>query len=169
MNKMLQPVLVLNASYEPINIASVRRALNLLIKGKACVEEDRGENAHVGLVLPSVVRLREFCRVPHKSMVLSRRNIYLRDGYTCQYCGIQFSAKDLTLDHVNPRALGGQNRWENLVACCGPCNRKKDDQTLEEAGMKLLRPPRPLTIHTSRSMMRMMGHEEQSWRKYLYY
>jgi 5-methylcytosine-specific restriction endonuclease McrA len=169
MNAMLQPVLVLNATYEPVNITGATRALVLVVKGAAVVEEARDVRAHRDYMIPSVVRLREYRRIPHRAQVLSHKNIYMRDGYTCQYCGEQFKARDLTWDHVIPVAQGGLNRWENLVACCGPCNRRKNDKTPEQAGMKLLRVPRPLTIHTSRSMMRMMGHEETSWRKYLYF
>ena len=101
--------------------------------------------------------------------VVSRKNLYARDGYRCQYCGEEFAAKDLTLDHVMPKSQGGQSRWENLVACCQSCNRKKGNRTPSEAGMELLRTPRALTIHTSRGMLRQAGVEHHEWRKYLYY
>jgi 5-methylcytosine-specific restriction endonuclease McrA len=169
MNVMMQPVLVLNASYEPVNICGAKRALILVIKGAALVEESREMRAHRDFMVPSVVRLRQYHRVPNRVQVLSRKNIYLRDNYTCQYCGEKLTAKQLTLDHVIPRAQHGTSRWENLVACCEPCNRRKNDRTPEQAGMKLLRVPRPLTIHTSRGMIRLAGHEEQAWRKYLYF
>lgn len=169
MNTMLQPVLVLNASYEPINITGARRALVLVIKGAAVIEEARDFRAHRDFPMPSVVRLRDYRRVPKRIQVLSRKNIYIRDGYRCQYCGMEFPARELTLDHVVPSSRGGPSRWENLVACCKSCNHRKGNRTPDEAGMKVLRIPRPLTIHTSRGMLRLAGHTEAAWRKYLYY
>ena len=169
MNTMMQPVLVLNGTYEAINITSARRALVLVIKGAAVIEEARDIRAHREFMVPSVVRLRQYRKVPRRVQVLSRKNIYIRDGYTCQYCGEKFSAVNLTLDHVVPKSKGGLSRWENLVAACQSCNHRKGDRTPEEAGMALARIPRPVTIHTSRSVMRMMGHEEKAWRKYLYF
>ena len=169
MNASMQPVLVVNATYEPLNITSVKRAMVLVTKGAAIIQEARPVRLHRDFMAPSVVRLTRFRHVPHRTQVLSRKNIYIRDGYTCQYCGKVFSARDLTLDHVIPKSRGGSSRWENLVAACNACNRRKDDKTTDEAGMKVLRQPRPLTIHTSRGMIRLAGHEEPSWRKFLYY
>ena len=169
MNVMAQPTLVLNASYEPIFICSPKRALTLIVKGTATVEESREIRVHRDYMLPSVVRLRHYRRIPSRVQVVSRKNLYARDGYRCQYCGEEFAAKDLTLDHVMPKSQGGQSRWENLVAACGACNRKKGNRTPSEAGMELLRTPRVLSIHTARGMLRMAGHEEFSWRKYLYF
>lgn len=169
MNAMTQPVLVLNGSYEPIGICGPKRALVLIVKGAATVEESRDVRVHRDYMLPSVVRLRNYRRIPSRVQVVSRRNLYARDGYTCQYCAVEFPAKDLTLDHVMPKSRGGMSRWENLVTCCRPCNHTKGDRTPEEAGMDLLRIPRKLTIHTSRGMLRMAGHTELTWRKYLYF
>jgi 5-methylcytosine-specific restriction endonuclease McrA len=166
------PVLVLNASYEPINITPVRRAVVLVFKGVATTEEEDGSYLHssrVALRVPSVIRLREFRRIPHQSRALSRKNILLRDRYTCQFCGNVFPASELTLDHVVPRSRGGRTDWDNLVACCYPCNNLKGDRLLEEAGVKLLRLPRPFTLHTSRQLMRMVGRSDERWRKYLFY
>jgi 5-methylcytosine-specific restriction endonuclease McrA len=99
---------------------------------------------------------------------LSRKNLLLRDRYTCQFCGRAFPAHELTLDHVIPRSRGGHTDWDNLVACCHKCNNLKGDRLPEEAGLKLLRPPRPFTLHTSRQIMRMMGRSDERWRKYLF-
>jgi len=175
----MQPVLVVNATYEPINITSVKRAMVLITKGAALIEESRPVRLHRDFMAPSVVRLRRYRKVPHRTQVLSRKNIYIRDSYTCQYCGERFAAKDLTLDHVVPKSRGGASTWENMVTACDNhyvdgkfvrgCNQKKDDRTPEEAGMEVRRRPRPLTIHTSKGMLRMAGHEEPSWRKFLYY
>jgi 5-methylcytosine-specific restriction endonuclease McrA len=170
---MQTPVLVLNASYEPINICGARRALVLVLKGVARTEEEQGAVLHAArtrMPMPSVIRLLEYRRIPHQTRALSRKNILLRDRNTCQYCGIILHSAELTLDHVQPRSRGGLSTWENLVACCHSCNRRKGNQLLHELkDMKLLREPRPFSLHTSRHIMRMIGHSDQKWRKYLYY
>lgn len=171
-DRLHRPVLVLNASYEPINICAARRALVLLMKGVAAAEESApfqlASARHV-LPLPSVIRLLEYRRIPHQSRALSRKNILMRDRYTCQYCGKIMPAGELTLDHVIPRARKGETTWENLVACCHPCNNRKGSRTPEEAGMRLARAPRPFSLHTSRHLMRLLGKGDDQWRKYLFY
>jgi 5-methylcytosine-specific restriction endonuclease McrA len=122
------PVLVLNASYEPINVCAARRAIILVLKGVAMMEEANGHSLHaarIAMRVPSVIRLLEYRRIPHQTRALSRKNILLRDRNTCQYCGKILAAGELTLDHVIPRSRGGASTWENLVACCHSCNRKK--------------------------------------------
>ncbi|HEX4489394.1 MAG TPA: HNH endonuclease [Terriglobales bacterium] len=165
------PVLVLNASYEPINVCAARRAIILVLKGVAMTEEVNGHFLHaarMAMRLPSVIRLLEYRRIPHQTRALSRKNILLRDRSTCQYCAEVMSAGELTLDHVIPRSRGGLSSWENLVACCHPCNRHKSNQLPHEAGMKLMREPRAFNLHTSRHIMRLMGSDDR-WRKYLFY
>lgn len=170
---MQTPVLVLNASYEPINICGARRALVLVLKGIAKTEEEQASTLHAARIrmpMPSVIRLLEYRRIPHQTRALSRKNILLRDRNTCQYCGVVLPASELTLDHVLPRSRGGTSSWENLVACCHSCNRRKGNRLLNEiTDMKLLREPRPFSLHTSRHIMRMIGHSDARWRKYLYY
>jgi 5-methylcytosine-specific restriction endonuclease McrA len=169
---MLQPVLVLNASYEPINVCAARRAIVLVLKGVAMTEEENGHFLHaarMAMRVPSVIRLLEYRRIPHQSRALSRKNILLRDRNTCQYCGDVLASSELTLDHVVPRSRGGPSAWENLVACCHPCNRRKGNQLAHEAGMKLMREPRSFSLHTSRHIIRLMGHSDAKWRKYLFY
>src|SRR5205814_8451709 len=166
------PVLVLNASYEAINICAARRALVLVLKGVAITEEENGHHLHsarFAMRLPSVIRLLEYRRIPHQTRALSRKNILLRDRNSCQYCGVVLPSCELTLDHVNPRSRGGLSTWENLVACCHPCNRKKGNQLPHEANMKPTREPRSFNLHTSRHIMRLMGHSDDKWRKYLFY
>jgi 5-methylcytosine-specific restriction endonuclease McrA len=167
------PVLVLNASYEPINICGARRALVLVLKGIARTEEEHGLTLHAQrsrIAMPSVIRLLEYRRIPHQTRALSRKNILLRDRNTCQYCGVLFAPGDLTLDHVVPRSRGGNSTWENLVACCHACNRRKGNRMLTEIeDMMLLREPRPFSLHTSRQIMRMLGRGDDRWRKYLFY
>lgn len=162
-------VLVLNSSFEPIQICSARRAFALIVKEKAVVKEHLGYEVYAGIKFPSVLLLRDFAKIPRRTQLLSRRNILLRDRHTCMYCGAKPGHALLTLDHVIPRALGGKDTWENLVACCNKCNRFKADKTLEEAGMELIHKPRPATIHTSRHILRRMGAEDERWKKYMFY
>jgi 5-methylcytosine-specific restriction endonuclease McrA len=169
---MHEPVLVLNATYEPINVTAVRRALVLMLKGVAQAEELHSNEVHSASnahKVPSVIRLLAYRHIPQQSRALSRKNILLRDRNTCQFCGDVFSGSELTLDHVVPRSRGGRSSWENLVACCYHCNNTKGDRTPEEAGLKLQRRPRPFTLHTSRQLMRLIGHRDERWRKYLFY
>ena len=166
------PVLVLNASYEPINICGARRALVLVLKGIARTEEEHGLTLHAQrslIAMPSVIRLLEYRRIPHQTRALSRKNILLRDRNSCQYCGVVLPSGELTLDHVIPRSRGGNSTWENLVACCHSCNRQKGNQFPVEADMKLMREPRAFNLHTSRHIMRLMGRSDDKWRKYLFY
>src|SRR5690348_12312856 len=147
---MHAPVLVLNASYEPINVCAARRAIVLVLKGVAMAEEENGHFLHTTRItfrVPSVIRLLEYRRIPHQTRALSRKNILLRDRNSCQYCGVVLSAGELTLDHVIPRSRGGSSTWENLVACCHTCNRRKGNQLPAEAGMKLVREPRSFNLH----------------------
>lgn len=172
LDRLHNPVLVLNASYEPINVCAARRALVLVLKGVASAEAHSAAYVHgarQSLQLPSVIRLLEYRRIPHQSRALSRKNILLRDRYTCQYCGKALPSGELTLDHVIPRSRAGDSSWENLVASCNPCNNRKGNRTPDEAGMRLHRPPRPFTLHTSRHLMRMLAKGDDQWRKYLFY
>jgi len=172
LSRLQKPVLVLNASYEPINVCAARRALVLVLKGVASAEEESTQHIHsarAAVRLPSVIRLLEYRRIPHQTRALSRKNILMRDRYTCQYCHRTLPSSELTLDHVVPRSRAGESNWENLVACCNPCNNKKGSRTPEEAGMKLARQPRPFSLHTSRHLMRLLGKSDEQWRKYLFY
>lgn len=170
---MQSPVLVLNATFEPINVTAVRRALVLMLKGVAQAEETNHHEVHStskAIQVPSVIRLLSYRHIPQQSRALSRKNILLRDRNSCQYCGVVLPAGELTLDHVMPRSRGGLSTWENLVACCHSCNRRKGNHLLSEiSDIKLMREPRPFSLHTSRHIMRMIGHSDHKWRKYLYY
>lgn len=141
----LGQVLVLNASYEPLNVCSVRRAHVLVWKGKAEVVERHDEplrSATGSFVRPFVIRLLQYVRVPQAvKRRISRRALFARDGWRCVYCGS--SSSRLTLDHVMPRSRGGDSVWENVVTACSPCNLKKGNRTLDEARMSLPHPPRP--------------------------
>ena len=172
MFRLHNPVLVLNASYEPINICAARRAIVLVLKGLAHPEEISPETLHAArrqFNVPSVIRLLEYRRIPHQNRALSRKNILMRDRHVCQYCGKTGQSASLTLDHVIPRSRGGETAWENLVACCHECNNRKGSRTPEEANMKLARVPRAFSLHTSRHLIRLLGRGEDQWRKYLFY
>jgi 5-methylcytosine-specific restriction endonuclease McrA len=161
------PVLVLNQSYEPLNLCRTRRAIVLVFRGKAeVVENSRGELHSVNHVfeIPSVIRLVYMITRPRHQKKLSRFEVFNRDKYTCQYCGQQ--TRELTLDHVIPRGRGGKHVWDNVVSACIPCNRRKGGRTPDEARMKLLRQPRSprnygfyVPYHSASS------HSE--WQKYL--
>ncbi|HEX9595888.1 MAG TPA: HNH endonuclease [Anaerolineales bacterium] len=170
---MLQsPVLVLNATYEPVNVCGARRAIVLILKGAALAEEESAREVRstsLAIRVPSVIRLLEYHRIPYQSRVLSRKNILIRDRHTCQFCGETLPSSELTLDHVMPRSQGGKSAWENLVACCYACNNRKGDRTPEQSGMKLLKQPRPFNLHTNRHLMRLMAHTDARWRKYLFF
>ena len=159
-------VLVLNASYEPLNITSWRRAVVLLIKGKAEQLENNERLIHTDFPLPSVIRLRHYVRVPYKEIPLTRRNILERDRHTCQYCG--YKGDQLTLDHVFPRSRGGGDTWENLVTACVRCNVKKGNRTPKEAQMNLrYQPRRPYSSLLFELVKHTRGNLNQEWRKYI--
>ena len=141
----MQQVLVLNASYEPLNVCSVRRAHVLVFKGKAEVVEELDRplrSASSTYPYPHVIRLVQYISVPRSvQRKISRRALFARDGWRCVYCGTGDGR--LTLDHVVPRSRGGDSVWENVVTSCAPCNLRKGNRLLDEAKMVLSRQPRP--------------------------
>jgi 5-methylcytosine-specific restriction endonuclease McrA len=162
----VQQCLVLNSSYEPLNVCSVRRAHVLVFKGKAEVIEavDRPfRSASRAYTWPHVIRLLAYVRVPRViQRRISRRALFARDGWRCQYCG---SAGRLTLDHVVPRSRGGDSVWENVVASCAPCNLRKGDRLPDEAHMHphvKPRPPAPALFITLAA-----PHIPDRWQPYL--
>ncbi len=155
------PVLVLNKSFQPVRVTSARRAFVMLYAGSARAL-DSGFEPHdwiswatqeialvdetvrtpSGLVrVPRVLVLTGYNRVPRSAVRLSRRNVFLRDGYRCQYCGQRLPVPELNLDHVNPRSRGGRSTWENLVTSCRDCNLRKGHATPDECGMHPMRTP----------------------------
>lgn len=132
-------VLLLNASFEPLNVISLRRAVVLLLREKADVVHDNPagiffSSVHIQIQSPLVIRLRHYVKIPYKSAVpLTRTALMQRDHHTCVYCG----AKADTIDHVVPRSRGGEHTWENCVASCSSCNHRKADKLLSELGWKL--------------------------------
>jgi len=166
---MDQDVLVLNSDYEPLNVCKARRAIVLVILGKADIlhARDRTMRATNGtLPAPSVVKLRYHVRRTTPELKLSRRTVFARDNYTCQYCGQQ--THDLTLDHVVPRRLGGRTVWENVVAACRRCNTRKGDKPLEVSGLRLRRQPyRPRYVPYISLSQYMNARKNEIWRDYL--
>ena len=133
--------LVLNATFEPLCVVSARRAVVLVMKEKAEVvhaSEERFHSERVAVDVPSVIRLTHYVKVPFRARAaLNRRAVFARDGHRCQYCG---SAAE-NIDHVVPRSRGGEHVWENVVAACRPCNARKEDRLIHEAGLVLRRRP----------------------------
>ena len=139
-------VLVLNASYEPINVCTVRRATVLLLKRRAEILEEGGWRLHaesLTIPRPVVIRLVTYVRIPRDahSRKITRRAIFARDRWTCQYCGRERGK--LTVEHVIPRSKGGSSAWDNIVTCCAPCNRRKGDRLPRQAEMHLRNHPKP--------------------------
>ena len=162
-------VLVLNLDYQPINICGTRRAVKLIFLGKAEILEDRGEflaSARGVIPQPSVIKLSHLIRRPQPELRLSRKAVFARDHYQCQYCGR--NGVKMTIDHIVPRYMGGTFCWENLVCACHVCNARKGDRTPQHAGLKLLRKPeKPSFIpHISYTLYRQ-SVDEENWLKYL--
>jgi len=168
---MSSHVLVLNATYEPLNVVSIRRAVLLLLKEKAEVVEAAEawlRSERMALQVPLVIRLVYYVRIPRRfSLPLSRRSVLARDHYTCQYCGIRLGKASLTIDHVFPRSRGGKTTWENVTTACAPCNRRKGNRTPEEARMPLLRQPRRPRYLALTLLEGTRAPKE--WQKYMYF
>ena len=164
--------LVLSQGFEPVKIVPWRRAITLLFLGKAEVieEYDRDiKTTSLVIKIPAVVRLLGAFRRPKKPVKFSRINIYGRDKFTCQYCGVKKKIGELTYDHIVPRSRGGKTTWLNIATCCQDCNRRKADRTPEQAGMRLLKVPvQPtatpvLVVSVSRESV------PDAWRDYMYW
>lgn len=162
-------VLVLSQSYEAINICHVRRAIVLLLHGKAeMLENGLGyiHSANDVFPIPSVIKLAHMVKRPRHEKKLTRFGVFHRDRYTCQYC---FKAShQLTIDHVLPRNQGGEHSWENVVSACVSCNRHKAGRTPKQANMKLIRQPlqprNNLLFYIPRHYLENLGE----WQKYLF-
>ncbi len=161
-------VLILNQNYEPLTVCTVRRAIVMVVLNRAeMIESLDGQRVHsvrTSLPVPSVVRLANFVKIPAKRVLLSRKNIIKRDGGRCQYCGRK--TPDMTVDHVIPRQMGGQDTWENLVAACPECNNLKGQRLPEQANMVLLRKPKRPSHITF--IQQFMDPQDNRWRRYLF-
>ena len=163
----MRRVLLLNVTYEPLTTVGLRRAVCLVLCGKAEVVHDIGgeelHSASVTVAAPSVIRLRRYIRIPHRNRVpLTRAALMRRDNYKCAYCGRHAE----TIDHIVPRSRGGQHTWENCTASCQMCNHRKADRLLEELGWVLLtKPVVPRGAH-----WRLIGAQfdgDPAWEAYL--
>jgi 5-methylcytosine-specific restriction endonuclease McrA len=179
-------VLVLNRSYLPIHVTSVRRAFALIYQGiaravdaqyqtfdfegwrqLAVARDAEAIGTSSGPIrVPRVIVLIAFDRVPKRHVRFSRINIYARDNFTCQYCGVRYPRSELNLDHVIPRSLGGRSTWDNVVCSCLECNRRKGGNTPAQAGLSLRRPPaRPRWTPLMNLMLSSVRYNE--WRPFL--
>jgi 5-methylcytosine-specific restriction endonuclease McrA len=164
--------LVLNADYTFLGVCDWRDAVCSVYTNKVIVEESYDEVIHsptTEMRIPAVIRLRKYVRVVFDRLTFvsyTKRNVHLRDNYICQYCVTRCKDKEATIDHIIPGSKGGLENWENTVTCCKRCNRIKDNKTLTEAGLKLLRPPtKPKGF---REIMRIkLGELHDLWLKYL--
>ena len=163
-------VLVLNQTFEPLQICTARRAVVLLFAGKAERIEDHPQvmrSPTVSICVPSVIRLQHFIRQPAVPMLsFNKKNILKRDAYTCQYCG-RNGGERMTIDHIVPRSLGGRTIWENVVSACRACNLRKGNKTLSEMGMHLLRKPTRPRSASYLGILAHASHHYEQWRKYL--
>ncbi|CAG0971642.1 hypothetical protein ANAEL_01214 [Anaerolineales bacterium] len=164
---MHEPVLVLNANFEPIHVCSTRRAIGLILDGKAnLILNGRGYIHTISQTLPrpSVIRLEIQIHRPRPHVKLTRREIFRRDNYTCQYCGRRDIP--LTVDHVIPRHMGGQHNWTNLVAACSSCNHRKGGRRVEEVHMHLAHIPKEPPANASYIFGRHLS-DNGEWEPYI--
>lgn len=180
------PVLVLNKSYYPIHVTTVKRAFAMLFKGVAkavgpdytlfsidswlelrvAADEVGIRTVNRVIKVPQVILLVTYDRVPKREVRFSRYNIFLRDNNTCQYCGRKLPRKELTIDHVIPKSRGGRTTWENVVTACVECNTRKGNKTPEEAGMRLIRKPfKPSYLNFLKNFTKNNVREE--WKQFL--
>jgi 5-methylcytosine-specific restriction endonuclease McrA len=162
--------LLLDRAYRPVRAVSWRRAVLLGMSGRVDVLEHYARQIRTPsrtVPLPAVLRVPHWSHRAPASVALTRRNVLLRDGHVCSYCGSPGHGRELTIDHVVPRSRGGRTAWDNVVAACGPCNRDKGDRTPDEAGMRLLAlPGHPTALQLGRRGM-VVGDPPPEWRAYL--
>jgi len=163
-----EPVLLLNSTFEPLNVINVKRAAQLVLLEKAQMVEHNAKvlrAARVRLPLPLVVRLNYYIHRPFQKVKFTKRAVFQRDGYRCQYCARRDGA--LTIDHVQPRSAGGVSSWTNVVTACKDCNNRKGNRPPAEAQMALLARPREPKLIPYLRITRRVSH--RCWEKYLFY
>ena len=171
----MEQILVLNSTYEPLQVIAWKRAVRMLFQEKVEVVEEYDRNIRsvsLSIRLPSVLRLLRYVKVKrhHNQVRFTRANIYSRDHHQCQYCGQGFPTSHLTYDHVIPVARGGNKSWENIVTCCVTCNRKKGNRTPEEAGLKPLRGPKaPYGFPHRIKFLLWESQAPDSWKSYIFW
>lgn len=163
--------LLLNSGYEPVRIITWQKAVVMFFQGKVDVLEYHGtfaRSVRSNFQLPSVLRLRKYARPRlHGPVRFCRENIYIRDNYTCQYCGDKLNPKLLTLDHIIPASLNGKKSWTNVVAACRPCNQRKANRTPQSARMPLLSEPAPPSRKVKQAISFNAENIPQIWFQYL--
>jgi 5-methylcytosine-specific restriction endonuclease McrA len=164
-------VLLLNATYEPLCVLPLKRAMVLILQEKADVlvedeDEEPVRSPSVEFFRPKVIRLRYMVRIPYRAKVaLNKKNLYSRDGGQCQYCAKHVGITSGTIDHVHPRSRGGKNVWENVVLACGDCNWSKGDRLISELGWTLLKEPHVPKRQGSHIILGVMM--DPAWEDYL--
>lgn len=167
-------VLLLNFSYEPLGTVGVARAVCLWFRGAVFIEENDADNIlrspSTTFRVPSVIRLRNYVNVrrTRRETTMKRARVYIRDRYRCQYCGEHKHAKELTLDHILPRAQGGESTPANLVTACVKCNQRKGNRTPEQARMPLLTSQKLLRLGLDHVLLCHYAESRPEWKKYLF-
>ena len=167
--------LLLNASYEPMSILRWQDAVCMWIKGTAEIVSEYTERVYHAIdgwsgMMPAVIRLKRYVATHKHKVKFSRRNVFGRDSFSCQYCGAQPGTEELTYDHVLPRSRGGKTTWENIATCCWDCNEAEADRTPSEAGMKLRKKPvKPLVRPQLGRLGINMPNTPDEWRNFLYW
>jgi 5-methylcytosine-specific restriction endonuclease McrA len=168
----MESTLLLDCSYQPLDIIPWKEAVRLWFLGKAeVIEEHEAElrSTYLVIKMPAVVRLTRLFRKKKKKVKFSRAAIYTRDKQTCQYCGMKGTARDFTFDHVIPKSRGGRTNWENIVTACKPCNLKKANRTPSEAGMALLSKPKMPDWLPLLNLRVSLNDIPDTWSSYLFW
>ncbi len=166
--------LQLNASYEPMRIIPWQDAIGMWLKGTVEIVAEYAERVYRAIDgwsgrMPAVIRLKKYIAAHKHKVKFSRRNVFGRDLFACQYCGIQPGTEELTYDHVLPRSRGGKTTWENIATCCWDCNEQKADRTPGEAGMKLRKRPIKPSVRPQLSLSMDRPNTPDEWRSFLYW
>jgi len=167
---IMESALLISSSYEPIKVISWKRAIVLCLTQKVEVLEEYDRVIHsasLAMRLPAVMKLTRFVKSRQKQIRFSRRNLFVRDNYTCQYCHTVYPPYVLTFDHVIPRSKGGKTCWTNVVTSCRPCNWKKGNKSLHVSSFRLMKPPvEPVWLPPVEVVMRLEA-APVVWRSYL--
>lgn len=169
----MRNTLLLNASFEPISVISWQQAVSLWFTDKVEIVEEYDDfdlkSVSITIKCPAVVRLLKYVNLRKQKVRFSRMNVFGRDGFTCQYCGVQPGTPNLTYDHVLPKSRGGKTCWANIVTSCVKCNSKKADRTPEEAGMSLKTVPSRPSSRPINTFVFHLPKTPDAWRSYLYW